>query len=227
MTNLRPPRAIAFDLDGTLIDARLDIAAACNHVLRRAGAKALPPDLIATFVGDGARALLARAFGVPDVDGDERLDAWAAEFVEFYAAHPVDLTCWMTGALTTLEAVAAVPLALVTNKARLVTERVLVELGMTPRFAFVYAGGDGPLKPDAAPLLAVAGALDVEPADLWMVGDGAQDVLAARRSGACSVGVTGGLGDAVRLRLASPDATLSSIAELPALVRASVERREA
>jgi phosphoglycolate phosphatase len=220
VSRLRFPRAVAFDLDGTLIDSRLDIAAACNHVLTSEGAAPLPADVIATFVGDGGRALIARAFGVPDVDGDERLEAGLREFVSFYAAHPVTQTCWMTGALASLEALAALPLALVTNKARAVTERVLAELGVTARFAFVYAGGDGPRKPDPAPILAVARALQVEPADLWMVGDGAQDVLAARAAGACSVGVTGGLGDEARLRAASPDAVLSSMADLPALVSA-------
>ena len=153
----------------------------------RAGREALAPDVIAKFVGDGARALLARAFGVPEVDGDAQLDAWQREFVAFYAAHPVAQTCWMTGALPSLDALVSLPLAVVTNKARAVTERVLEELGVTRRFAFVFAGGDGPRKPDPAPVTAVARALGVAPAELWMVGDGAQDVLAARAAGAFSI----------------------------------------
>ena len=219
---MRAPRAIAFDLDGTLVDSRLDIAAACNHVLIAAGREPLQPDVLGAYVGDGVRALVARAFGLPEKGPpDARLDAWAAELVDYYAAHPAALTRWMPGALPALDALARLPLALVTNKARAVTVRVLAALGGASRFAFVYAGGDGPLKPDPAPIAAVARALAVDVADLWVVGDGDQDILAARAAGAVSVAVRGGFADDARLRAARPDATLGSLAELPPLVRSA------
>jgi phosphoglycolate phosphatase len=213
---MRPPRAFAFDLDGTLVDSRLDIVAACNHVLRHAGRPPQSPEVIEGFVGDGVRKLVARAFGLADEAPE--LDALSDEFVRYYAAHPADRTTWMPGALATLDALSGRPIALVTNKARAVTLRVLDALGGRGRFAFVYAGGDGPLKPSPAPIVTVAGALGVEVPALWVIGDAAQDVRAARAAGAVAIAVLGGFATEGVLRGAGPDALLRSIDELPALV---------
>jgi len=212
------PRAIAFDLDGTLVDSRLDIAAACNHSLVRAGRAPMDPDVIATFVGDGVRALAARAFGLPSED--PALQPHVDALVRYYEAHPVERTTWMPGARDALDAAAHLPLALVTNKARPITLAVLDALGVTGRFAFVYAGGDGPLKPSADPVAMCARAVSVEAASLWVVGDGDQDVGAARAAGAFAVGVLGGFSPEDKLRAARPDVLLRSIAELPELLHA-------
>jgi phosphoglycolate phosphatase len=211
-----PAHALAFDLDGTLVDSRLDIAAACNHALSSAGRQTLEPAVIATFVGDGIRALLARAFRLPD-DAPE-LEGHVKVLVRYYEAHPVDHTTWMPGAREALEAAAHLPLALVTNKGRSVTLAVLEGLGVRSRFAFVYAGGDGPLKPNPEPVLACARALGSEASALWVVGDGAQDVGAARAAGAFAVGVLGGFSSEDALRAARPDVILRSMAELPELL---------
>ena len=137
----------------------------------------------------------------------------------YYAAHPADRTRWMPGALATLDALAALPFALVTNKARAVTLRVLEVLGGGGRFAFVYAGGDGPLKPHPDAIAAVARGLGVDVADLWVVGDADQDILAARAAGAVAIAVRGGFADDARLTAARPDVLLDAIDQLPALVR--------
>jgi phosphoglycolate phosphatase len=214
---VRRPEAVAFDLDGTLIDSRLDIAAACNHVLVEAGWAPLDAAVIATFVGDGVRALVSRAFGLP-LDYPD-LDPLERAFVARYAAHAVEQTTWMPGALQAADALRGMPLAVVTNKARSVTLAVLKALHAGDRFAFVYAGGDGPLKPRPEPVLAVARALGVPVEALWVVGDGDQDVLSARAAGAVAIAVLGGFTAEARLRACLPDAVLPSLAELPALVR--------
>ena len=82
------PSAVLFDLDGTLIDSRKDIAAACNHVLEWAGRERLPVETISGFVGDGARSLIARAFGLA-VTAPE-IEALFAEWERYYVAHPVE-----------------------------------------------------------------------------------------------------------------------------------------
>lgn len=212
---MRPPRAIAFDLDGTLVDSRRDIAAACNHVLVQAGRAPLALDVIVGFVGDGVRSLLARAFGLP-ID-DPELDRLVQMLVTYYAAHPVVYTTWMPGAHAALEALRELPVALVTNKARVVTVAVLDALQVRERFAFVYAGGDGVLKPRPEPIEATARALGVPVAELWVVGDGPQDVLAARAAGAVAVAVLGGFAPEARLREAGPDAVIASLEELGGL----------
>lgn len=219
---MRRPAAVAFDLDGTLIDSRLDIAAACNHVLERAGRATLPPDVIAGFVGDGVAALVSRAFGLPV--GTPEVAERAAQLVEYYSAHPVVHTRWMPGALDAMDAVdgAGLPMAIVTNKARAVTLRVLDALGAAGRFACVVAGGDAPLKPRPDMVLAVARALGVEVPAVWVVGDGDQDILSAKAAGAYAVAVRGGFADDTRLAASGPDVTLGSLGELGALVRSAV-----
>jgi phosphoglycolate phosphatase-like HAD superfamily hydrolase len=125
----------------------------------------------------------------------------------------------MAGALEALDALAPWPLAIVTNKARAVTLRVLDALGVTGRFAFVSAGGDGPLKPSPEPVLAVARALGVDVRGLWVIGDAEQDVLSARAAGAFAVAVRGGFHDDAQLAASLPDVTLASLRELPRLVQ--------
>ena len=215
------PRAVAFDLDGTLIDSRADIAAACNHALAWSGREPIAVDVIGTFVGDGARALLARASGV-DAASNE-LDGLLAEFIGFYAAHPIASSRWMPGALEVLAALEArdVRLAVVTNKARAVTEPILRALGVASRFAAVYAGGDGPLKPSAEPMTRIMRELGSSSADTWLVGDGVQDVGAALAVGCTSVAVLGGFHSEIALRASGATRIVASLTELDGIVRRS------
>lgn len=214
------PRAVVFDLDGTLIDSRGDIAAACNHVLRSAGRAALPVETIAGFVGDGARALLARAFAM---SGDDvALEPLLAEWAGYYAAHPFVNSRWMPGAEAAMVALEArgAKLALVTNKLRSVTLAILGALGIAGRFAAIYAGGDGPLKPSAEPILRVMRAMGVTADGTWVVGDGPQDIGAGRAAGCKTIAVLGGFHDEAALRVAGASQVISSLALLPGLNQA-------
>ena len=96
-SNPRPATigSIVFDLDGTLIDSRADIAAAVNHVLGRLGYATLPLELLMGFVGDGARQLIVRATGMPA--NSPEVAPLLAQFLEFYTEHAADSTTWMPG----------------------------------------------------------------------------------------------------------------------------------
>ena len=205
------PRAILFDLDGTLVDSRGDIAAACNHTLEWAGRPPLPASTVAGFVGDGARTLLSRAFDIPRESPE--LDPLLAEWTRFYSAHPIERTTWMPGAERALRDLPArgVRLALVTNKARVVTQAILDALGVSSRFDALYAGGDGPLKPSPEAVQRVCATLGIATGDAWVVGDGSQDIGAARAAGARAVGVLGGFPPEARLRAAQPDAVYPTL----------------
>ncbi len=220
-SGVRPyaPLALIFDLDGTLIDSRLDIAAACNHALITGGRQPLSAETIGGYVGDGARLLLARAFNFapesPELEGP------LARFTEYYGNHPVEHTTFMPGAREALVALSDLPLSLVTNKPRALAVRILEALDIATFFSVVVAGGDGPLKPDPASILAATTGMRIKPADTWVVGDGTQDIAAGRAAGCLTVAVLGGFHDEVPLREIAPDVVLRSLDELAPLVRAS------
>jgi phosphoglycolate phosphatase len=212
-----PIRAVIFDLDGTLIDSRADIARSANRALSTLGFAELPVEVISEFVGDGAPRLLERAARVaPD---DPRLSRLVAAFLDEYAAHPVVTTSVFPGAREALEALSALPLGLCTNKPRVTTELVLRALDLERHFRGIVAGDDLPRKkPDPLPILHLAEKLDVPVKSVPVVGDGAQDIEAGRAAGARAVGVRHGIQPIERLLAASPERVLDSLDELPAYV---------
>jgi phosphoglycolate phosphatase len=217
---MRLPRAIVFDLDGTLADTGQDIAAACNYAIVRVGRAERPGEEIVGYVGDGARVLIGRVLGLaPD---DPITSQALAYFNEYYPRHAADHATWMPGAREALAACARIPLAIATNKPRGATLPLLDALGLAPHFKAVYAGGDGPLKPDPAAIHTALAPLGVAAADAWVVGDGPQDVAAGKASGAGTVSVLGGFGREEALRQAGPDRCIRSLHELgDLLLRAS------
>lgn len=214
------PSAVVFDLDGTLIDSRGDIAASLNHALLASGRRGLTTARVAALVGDGSRSLLARATGLAETDAE--LDGLLAVFIRYYEAHPVDFTTWVRGAPGIFDRLSAfgMPLCICTNKARPVTEAVLAALAVRGRFRAIWAGGDGPeMKPSGAPLLSLASELGVEASSLVMVGDGPQDVAAARNVGCRVLGVASGYTPRARIEEAKPDMVLDTLDEVPGVVR--------
>jgi phosphoglycolate phosphatase len=210
--------AIVFDLDGTLIDSRRDIAGAIAHMLAVAGRPALSEETILGFVGDGARHLVASVLGVP-FEAPE-VDGHLAIFIDHYTAHPVARTTLMPGTLEALTALAEFPLALCTNKARRTTDAVLRGLDLERHFEVVVAGDDTVhRKPHPAPLQSIAAQLGVPTTQLVMVGDGPQDVECGHAVGAHTVGLEGGILPIERLLAARPHTMLRSLHDLPQLVR--------
>jgi phosphoglycolate phosphatase len=215
------PKVVAFDLDGTLFDSRATIARACNRALVAVGHAPKTEAEIATYVGDGVRLLLARALGQPDQNYKKALIEGAyVHWLAAYMAYPADGTTWMPGAQRALDAceAAGLPLALVTNKAREATLGLLDTLEIRHRFAAIVAGGDDELKPSPSPILRVARELSLPVASLWMIGDGPQDVSAARSAGAFAVAIRGGFAKEAAVIAAEPHLTLESLEQLPALL---------
>jgi phosphoglycolate phosphatase len=209
--------AIVFDLDGTLVDSRADIATAANRALAHCGYPVLQQAQIASYVGDGARNLVARAAGLPPM-GTET-DALLASFLGFYAANVCEQTVLMPGAREALEALRALPLAVLTNKPSALAVQLLQQLGIASYFRCVIGGGDLPeLKPSPEPLREICRRLSVSIGRVLMVGDGPQDIECGRRAGAATLGVSGGIADRAQLLAAGPDLWLDSLADLPQLV---------
>jgi len=209
---------VVFDLDGTLVDSGKDIAQATNFALETHGYARLEFAEVLSYVGDGARLLLARS---AHLDPDHpRVADLLATFLEHYAAHAVEHTRPLPGVSETLPALPEFTLAVCTNKPRKTAEIVLRALDLERHFSTVIAGGDLPRhKPDPTPLFEIARRLGVEAGEVVMVGDGPQDVECGRAAGARTVGVLGGIADPSRLLAAAPDAIVRSLTELPELLR--------
>jgi phosphoglycolate phosphatase len=180
VSNGRRAQLVVFDLDGTLIDSRRDLADATNALLIERGGAPLPVDEVARMVGDGAALLLRRALAAVGLDPASP-DA-LPRFLELYDERLLHHTRPYDGIPAVLETLAAeTPLAVLTNKPRAATERVLDGLGLRPFFRWVH-GGDGPFprKPDPAALLDLAAAAGADPAHTVLVGDSAVDLATAR-----------------------------------------------
>lgn len=174
---------VVFDLDGTLVDSRQDLASSVNDVLAIVGAPRLPTERVAAMVGDGARSLLARALEATGCGAD--LDDALAHFHRCYGHRLLETTTPYPGVDELLrELGTSAHLAVLTNKPTDPTHRLLDHFGWLQVFGRVI-GGDGPFprKPDPAGLRDLMSWARVGPEGAMLVGDSMVDVLAARNAG--------------------------------------------
>ncbi len=209
---------VVFDLDGTLVDSSLDLANAVNAALRRADPKAtvLALDTVRSFIGSGARNLVARSLvhaGIA-LPPDEALPI----FLEEYERRLTENTRFYPGVEDVLDRLAAHPLAVLTNKPGDMSRRILDALGAGKHFFRVYGGGDLPSrKPDPEGLQRLMAEAMATPETTVMVGDSSIDVRTGRAAGARTVGVRYGF-DPESLLAEPPDALFGTLGELPAFV---------
>ena len=166
---------------------------------------------VRSFVGEGARRLVARgleAVGV-DVDPDEALRL----FMENYSSHLLDTTRFYPGIEPLLDALSDRRLAVLTNKPGAFSREILEGLGASHRFFRVVGGDESPRKPDPGGLLRLAEEAGVPPGETMFVGDSAIDVQTGRAAGITVVGVTWGLAPA-SLDAAPPDLWARRIEDL-------------
>jgi len=182
-------RIAVFDLDGTLVDSAADLAASVNHALSEVGLPARGEAEIRGFVGEGAHRLLERAVA-PRTD---LLDAALAAWRVHYGNHLLDRTRPYPGIEEVL-AVAARPLAVLTNKPGQMARRILEGLGLGRSFVEVVGGDEGPRKPDPASLRGIMARAGAPVGEAVLVGDSAVDVATGLAAGVTVVGVTWGFG---------------------------------
>ncbi len=190
-------RAIAFDLDGTLIDTAPDIGAALNHALHAQGLPAVTFEHARAWIGDGPDRLIERALDHLNVTPSAtRRDQMRAAFDAATLAAPLEHGRVFGGIAALLSRWAGVrPMAVVTNKPTALSRRVLDAAGLLGFFDGVH-GADAPeqRKPAPALLLAAAAQLCVEPGALLMVGDSDIDLRCARAAGCPAAWVSWGYG---------------------------------
>jgi phosphoglycolate phosphatase len=191
-------KLVIFDLDGTLIDSRLDLVHSVNAALRHIGRPELPDEVIASYVGDGAPVLIQRALGGEAVD-DAVVRKGLEFFLSYYRAHKLDHTTVYPGIAQALAAIqkstngAPRKMAVLTNKPVIPSRAIVEALGLAPFFSQVYGGNSFVTKkPDpegARKLLEENGVL---PEHAAIIGDSHVDIQTGRNAGLWTVGVTYG-----------------------------------
>ncbi|MDA8179089.1 MAG: HAD family hydrolase [Desulfobacteria bacterium] len=205
-------RLLVFDLDGTLVDSKEDLANAVNVALESFDLPPLPHPMIYSYVGDGATTLIRRALPPEKTDLlPEVLD----RFLAYYRRHLLDTTRPYPGVAGALRKWAGIyRMAVLTNKGVAMTREILSGLSLDGYFFEVRGGDSFPTKkPDPEGLLHILRESGVEAREAIMIGDSRNDVQAGRAAGAATCGVTYGLGASGFAEL-PPDFTVDRFPDL-------------
>jgi phosphoglycolate phosphatase len=224
-------RLLVFDLDGTLIDSRLDLIHSVNAMLRHVGRPELDGEVIASYVGDGAPALVRRALADTD---DEALFQGAIEyFLAYYRVHKLDHTTVYDGVPEVLAALAAgtcradTPvrqclqrqMAVLSNKPVNPSRLIVQALGLGDFFVSVYGGNSFTTKkPDPLGVRTILQETGVAADEALIIGDSSVDVLTGRNAGLWTCGVTYGFAP-LTLEEVAPDVLVETPRELGELLR--------
>jgi phosphoglycolate phosphatase len=176
--------AIAFDLDGTLVDTAPDLVASLNIILGEEGLPPLPFDDVRKMVGRGARALLERGFAAAGAPlGADQAPALVERFITLYLGRIAQDSAPFPGVVEALVALKAAGAKLVvcTNKLTHLSVALLDALDLTRYFDAVVGADSAPApKPDPRHVQAAIAAVGGDPARAVMVGDSINDALAAQ-----------------------------------------------
>jgi phosphoglycolate phosphatase len=184
---------LIFDLDGTLIDSKLDLAHSVNAARAQFGLPPLDLELIGKYVGNGAPVLVRRAMG-PEFN-EEDLAKALEFFLAYYDSHKLDNTRPYPGVPEALEELDrnGVRMAVLTNKPVRISGRIVDGLGLSKYFTHVYGGNSFERKkPDPLGVETLLAEVGVPKERTMMVGDSAVDVQTARNAGIKVCGVTYG-----------------------------------
>jgi phosphoglycolate phosphatase len=219
-------KALAIDLDGTLLDTIGDLCGAVNLTLHELGHRQLSIDLVKTFVGKGLgehmrkslREVLAR-----EPSNDEKLHAMSL-YRKHYAANLVNATTVYDGVIDALDhfKTRGLPMAVVTNKWTSYTEALLAHFKLRHYFEAVVCGDTLTTnKPDPGMMFFTAGRLGVHPRDMLMIGDSGNDSRAAQAAGSPVVLLSYGYCEGERLHDLQADAIVDTFTAIPPLLGAA------
>ncbi|MFQ5588388.1 MAG: HAD family hydrolase [Nitrospiria bacterium] len=206
---------LIFDLDGTLIDSKKDIARSVNLTFRDVGLPEKPYEVIYGYVGNGVRQLMTDAVEAND---PALIDEVLACFEQHYLSHLLDETRLFPGIAEVLSHFEHKKIALVTNKPTHYTDKIIEGLQLSETFDLIIgAGPDIQLKPHPDMLLKTLDTLQTDAQKTVMIGDSLNDIHAAKAAGTISCSVGYGFGCAEELQSADPDFSINSSQELMTL----------
>jgi phosphoglycolate phosphatase len=184
---------LIFDLDGTLVDSKLDLAQAVNATRSHMGMSPLDNERVYSYVGNGAPVLIRRAMGAQATEPEvqEALEF----FLEYYREHYLDYTTLYPGVREALDRLSAAGkrMAVLTNKPVRISRAILEGLGVAGHFFQIYGGNSFDLKkPDPVGVSALMKETGIPADRCLMIGDSSVDIQTARNAGVASCGVTYG-----------------------------------
>lgn len=212
-------KLIIFDLDGTLIDSRLDLVHSVNATLRNFERPELPDEVVASYVGDGAPMLVRRALGDPS--DEELLKKALGFFLSYYREHKLDHTTAYEGVEQALEQIQSNgdgrKMAVLSNKPVNPSRAIVEALGLADFFVRIYGGNSFETKkPDPMGVNTLLKETSTAPEHALIIGDSSIDVLTGRNAGIATCGVTYGFAPHTLCEV-PPDLIVSSPQELKKL----------
>ena len=224
MTSLHSPapRAVLFDLDGTLADTAPDLAAAVNLLRTERGLAPTPYAVLRPTASAGARGMIGAAFGLTPLD--EGYEALRVQWFNHYQAAMAVHSTLFGGVPELLAGIndAGMAWGIVTNKPARFTDPLVPQIGLGHAGCVVSGDTTGHPKPHPAPLLEGARRLGVAPEQCWYVGDDLRDIEAGRAAGMITVACAWGYCGAVEPQAWGADYLLDTPADLLELLRAQV-----
>lgn len=231
MADFSTIRALALDLDGTMVDSAPGLAAGIDLALAEMGLPQAGVARVGTWIGNGAEVLVQRALRWAELDATpEHCSQLCERFYHFYAQTVHNGSRLFPQVKETLSRLAAegYPMALVTNKPTPFVAPLLAALDIGKYFSLVIGGDDvTEKKPHPAPLYLVLGKLGLRAEELLFVGDSRNDIQAAQDAGCPSVGLTYGYNHGESIALSHPNCVLERFADLlPILGLSSLDNEE-
>jgi phosphoglycolate phosphatase len=205
---------LIFDLDGTLIDSKLDLAHAVNATRTHMSMPALEHERVYSYVGNGAPVLIRRALG--EAASEAQVQEALEFFLEYYREHYLDYTVLYPGVREALDRLrdAGKRMAVLTNKPVRISKAIIDGLGVGPHFVQVYGGNSFDFKkPHPIGVETLMRETGVAASRTLMIGDSSVDIQTARNAGIASVGVTYGF-QPETLTEPAPDRVFDSMPEV-------------
>lgn len=191
-TNFPKPRAVLFDLDGTLADTAPDLAGAMNKLRLRRKLPPVPYALLRPVASAGARGLIGAAFNL--APGDEGYEELRVEFLDTYSTSLVVESSLFNGVTSLLASLRKQDICwgIVTNKAARFTDPLVQLIGLGDASCVISGDTTSHAKPHPAPLIEAATRLKLAQSECWYVGDDLRDIQAGRAAGMYTVAAAWG-----------------------------------